>query len=245
MNNAKTKLQSLGFTSGHAQLLTVAVAVFVVLFVAKSGINWKTVFVHADSQTHMLTYDEALAQAQNEIGAVNPNQDDGSAEQIALLDRSNIDGKVLGDAIGVGEIPDADQMLLPDIVNQLKINNSNNDSQAARQQYVSAVQKIENDAQITSLLADLNTDDKDTLRSSADGWNWTIKQISNVPVPPSLQKYNQDKLVYYSVIMNIAKIYAGDQSEDGLPLMTKAMISYSDKMDALQQQLNSQYNLGL
>jgi hypothetical protein len=45
----------------------------------------------------MLTYDEALAQAQNEIGNVNPNQNDGSAEQVALLDRSNIDGKVLCD----------------------------------------------------------------------------------------------------------------------------------------------------
>ncbi|HEX3096058.1 MAG TPA: hypothetical protein VHQ20_02975, partial [Patescibacteria group bacterium] len=116
MKDFKTKFKSLGFTAGHAQLLTVAVAIFAVLFVAKSGVNLKTVFVHADTKTEMLTFD----QVHNEVAAQenqssDPTATDDSAQQLALLDRGDVDGKVLGDAIGIGEIPDADQLIVPDI----------------------------------------------------------------------------------------------------------------------------------
>src|SRR6476469_3596372 len=152
MDNAKTKLQSLGFNSAHAKLLTVVVGVFVVLFFAKSNLDVKTLFVKADSKQEVLTYDEVKNQVAQKYQSSSAGEDD-SSDQVALLSRGDVDGKVLGDAIGIGEIPDADQLLLPEISDQLQITKAPTDNADARSAYQIQAQQIENDADITGLLA--------------------------------------------------------------------------------------------
>jgi len=244
MDNAKTKLQSLGFNSAHAKLLTVVVGVFVVLFFAKSNLDVKTLFVKADSKQEVLTYDEVKNQVAQKYQSSSAGEDD-SSDQVALLSRGDVDGKVLGDAIGIGEIPDADQLLLPEISDQLQITKAPTDNADARSAYQIQAQQIENDADITGLLAEINSDDQSTLEHSVNGWEWVINTLSKVPVPASLEKFHKDKLIYYSVLMNTAKIYSHQKSEDDLPLLTKAMLSYSQKIEETRNTLNTTYNLSL
>ncbi len=244
--NAKTKLQAMGFGAGHVQLLTVAVALFAVLMYAQSSMSITTLFASADDEVKMITYEDALAESNAQYGNLaDSSVSQAEEEQLALLDRNQIDGKVLGEAIGIGEIPDADQLLLPEIDAQLKVNATAAESEVLRDQYVRWSQNIERDGNITALLAALNSTDKNLLRDSANGWNWVVTKMGNVVVPPSMQKLHKSKMVYYSVLMNITKIYAGEKSEADMPLLTKAMLSYSEKVESLRQEVNQQYSLEL
>ncbi len=243
---AKTKLQSMGFGTGHLQLLTVALALFGLLMYAQSDMSITALFVSADDEVQMITYEDALAQSEAEYGELaDSTLSEEEQQQLALLERSDIDGKVLGEAIGIGEIPDADQMFLPEIDSSLKMNSATTESEFLRNQYMRWTQNIESDAKVTTLLAGLNSTDKQVLRDSVNGWNWVISKMGNVVVPPSMQKFHKSKMVYYSVLMNITKIYAGDKSETDMALLTKAMLSYSEKVESLRQELNQQYSLEL
>ncbi len=243
----KTKLQSLGFTAAHFQLITAAVIVFGSLIFIKSDLSVRALFAQADNEKPEITYESVRNQLLAEQGLVTPNNEslESDAEQLALLDRGDIDGEVLGDAIGIGAIPDADELLLPEISSQLKLTITPQDNEATRAAYQTTVQTIEADANIVSLLGELNSSDIDTLRHAVSGWQWVINTLSATPVPASLEKYHKTQLTYYSVMMNIGKIYAGDKSEAELPLLTKAMLSYSQKAEALRAQMNEQYKLSL
>jgi hypothetical protein len=245
MNNAKTKLQNLGFTSGHVQLLTVAVAIFAVLIYAKSDINLTAMFASADEEVTMMTYEDALAEATAEQGFDYTNQNDGSEEQLALLDRGEVDGKVLGETIGIGEIPDADEMMLPEISSQLKVNAIGIESAYYRSQYQEWMHNIERDGDITNILAALNSSDPTVLREAVSGWDWVIRKMADVEVPPSLEQYHKNKMIYYSVLKGLGEIYAGDKSESDMPLLAKAMLSFSQKVESMTASLNEQYQLNL
>lgn len=248
MEETKTKIQSLGFTSGHLKLLTVAFVVIGGLIFAKSGLNIKTMFVKADNETQKqtITYEQAKA----EVEAENPPVDsstlaDSDAAQIALIDRGDVDGQVLGDAIGIGAIPDADQLVIPDITSQIHMTMDSQDDDKARLQYETTTQGIEADADIVGLLSDLNSSDQSALDHSVKGWGWVIDTLQNTPVPPSLAEFHKNKIAYYSVVMNIGKIYAGQKSDSDLQLLTKAMLSYSQKIEDLRTTINDTYKLNL
>lgn len=247
IKETKNKLKDLGFTSAHVQLLTVAFLVLGALIVFKSGINVTAMFAHADNAKPNLTYEQALAQVQAQQAQDDSNISSAESDQsqIALLDRGNIDGQVLGEAIGIGAIPDADQLPLPEITSQISMQTTSQDDDAARLAYQTAVSQTETDANIVGLLGELNSSDKPTLEHAVKGWGWVIDTLQNIPVPPSLAEFHKDKITYYIVMQNIGKIYAGQKPESDLQLLTKAMLSYSQKVDSLQTSLNDKYKLSL
>jgi hypothetical protein len=246
MQETKTKLQNLGFTSGHIQLLTVAFFVLGALIVFKSGINVTAMFAKADTEKPQVTYEQVKAEVESEYAQQNPSATSTDDQaQLALLDRGEIDGQVLGDAIGIGAIPDADQLPLPEITSQIFVKQFKYDDQDARVYYQNEIQKIESDSNVVSLLAGLNSSDKPTLDKAVQGWEWVINDLSQVEVPASLVEYHKTKLTYYSVMMNIGKIYAGQKSESDLQLLTKAMLSYSQKIESMTASVNQTYQLNI
>ena len=119
------------------------------------------------------------------------------------------------------------------------------DNQQTRMQYQQTTHALEESANIVGLLADLNSTDKETLQHSVKDWEWVIGELANIPVPVSLEKYHKTKLTYYSVMMNIGKVYAGQKAETELQLLTKAMLSYSQKIETMRAELNQMYELQL
>ena len=241
------KLKSLGFNSNHFKLLTVAVIVFGSLIFIKSGLSVGALFAQADDEKPTLTYEQAREQVLAERGTTDSSEalESEAAAQLALLDLGNIDGQVLGDAIGIGEIPDADELMLPEISSEISFNITSLDDAAAQAQYQVATQTIEADANVVGLLSELNSSDQETLDHAVSGWQWVIGAMSATPVPASLEKFHKTKLIYYSVMMNIGKVYAGQKTESDLPLLTKAMLSYGQKVETLRAQINADYNLNL
>lgn len=247
MQAIQTKLQSAGFTTGHAKLLTVSFAIFAVLFFVKSDLSIRTLFAVADNDAKILTYDDVRRQVESEMGTPQTSNAAGEEimKQIELLDRGGMDGAVLGEAIGIGAIPDADDLLLPELTANINFVSFPQDDSQSRIYYQTKTAQIENDASIISLLGALNSTDQAVLRDSVSGWQKVIDQLSAVAVPASLEKYHKAKVTYYAVLMNMGKVYAGDKSDSDMQVLTKAMLSYSQKVESLRAELNAKYGLSL
>src|SRR5262245_37453291 len=118
----QTKLQSMGFTLKHAQLIGIAVVVFAVLIFTQTGLSLKGMFASADSDKPKLTYEQVRSQVLAENGnssSLNEMNAD-NARQLAMLDLSD-DGEVLG---ANSDYPSAEEIFTPEVMNEVTIKQS-------------------------------------------------------------------------------------------------------------------------
>ncbi len=224
------KLNNAGFNKNHFQLIGLAMIVFVILIFAKSEISLKSLVTQADSKPEILTYEDALKQVSSN-NKVNSDQFNKDLEnQFALLDRGQADGKVLGEAIGIGAIPDSSELAVPEAFNEYPVVTSNDNSSVAIANYQNAITNIEARYGTVEMLADLNSDDKQMINSSLAKWKNLLLEISKINVPSSLAESHKNKIVYYYAIMKTGEVYAGQLDESKLSYYLKIMLSYANKV---------------
>lgn len=242
-----TKLKSLGFTSGHAHLLLVAVAIFGVLFFAKSNLSLRALFVKADDKVEMLTYEDARAQViaarGGEVGE-NPEAEAEAERQIALLDRSLDNGQVLGEAVGL-EVPVADQIFSQDALNKIPVKVITNSLPDDAERYSNRIAYIETSNDVLSLLANINSEDSTTIKKSQIQATRIVQMLGSIYVPQDFVEYHRYKIMYYTSLINIADIWMKNRPETDLKIQSELMFSVMNRIESLKKNLQDQYHITL
>lgn len=242
----KTKLQSLGFTSGHMHLLLVAVAFFSVLMVAKSDINIKTLFVHADDEVNMLTYEEAHADAAREFGSSGDSTASADADaQLALLDRSLDSGQVLGDSIGIGAVPAAEEIFSLDSINKIQVQEISNATDVQIKDYADKILYIESSNDVITMLANINSGDSAVIKQSQEQATRVVQMMGMIFVPEQFAEYHRYKTLYYSSLINVADIWMKNRPETDLQTQSTLLFSVMAKVESLKASLENQYKIQL
>lgn len=238
----KSKLQSLGFSSGHAHLLIVAVGVFAILFALKSDINLHAIFAHADEDSKMLTFDDAMKQATAEYGGVQTEKDKQAEEQLALLDRSLDQGKVLGEAIGIGTIPNAENIFSPEQLATIPVITTGTDT-ASLKKYEDDVMSVESKNNSAEILAQLNSTNVDTIRDAQSKVTQMIGDLKGVTVPSELVKYHRYKLIYYQTLSAVADAFATNNFDNNFQNVSKILFSVMEKVEQERVNISNQFHI--
>lgn len=243
-----TKLKSLGFTSGHAHLLLVAVAIFGVLMVTKSDINFHALFANADDEVTMLTYEDARAEViaarGGEMGS-NPEAEAEAERQLALLDRSLDSGQVLGEAVGMDNIPAADSIFSKDALNKIPVKTIYNPLPEDPQQYANKISYIESSNDVLGLLANINSTDPSVIQKAQDQATRIVQMMGSIYVPQDLVEYHRYKTMYYTSLINMADIWMKKRPETDLQVQSTLLFSVMGKVETLKSELQSKYQIQL
>jgi len=232
MKFVKTKIQQYGFTVNHIALLAVAVLIFGALVIPKTGLSITSVF-GTDEQQPMLTYDQIRGEVYAQMGVGSEDAYIQELEnQFALLDRGSTDGAVLGEIIGVGELPDPNSLHLPEVDAKYPARVINDNSPTSISDYQDAVAAIETRNGGARLFAQLSTADTNLLNQSVAGFSTILSEISQLNVPSSQLEMHKVHLSYYYSIMKMAEIYAGSGDESQLQFFLTVMMSTGNKLNS-------------
>lgn len=240
-----TKLKSLGFTASHVHLLLVAFALFSVLIVAKSDISIKALFVKADDNVEMLTYEGVRDEILAERGGVITPQTDAEAEaQFALLDRSLDNGQVLGESIGIGTIPPAEQIFSRDQLDLITLSIEETTKESV-EKYSERLLNVESQESATSLMANLNSSDPEILNKTRDQAMEIISNLKSLTVPSELVDFHRYKMIYYQSLSSMASSFAQNTLDTNFENTSKIFFSITSKLEESKSKIQDQYQVVL
>lgn len=232
----KEKLEQYGFGFNHAALITVVSLGLFSLAYAKSDISVKAMFAKAE-KNEMVTYEQVRDEVYAQAGLIN-NEDEylkGLQDQFAVLDKGNIDGKVLGEAIGMGEIPQAKDLRLPELEQMYPVRLAETQTKESIEIYLNKIKELEVKYETISLFAVLNSDDKELLTRAAGQWRLLLSELSGLSAPKAMTQYQKAKLGYYYSALKMSEVYAGKVNESELQTYFQALMSYGNALTQLEQ----------
>lgn len=240
------KLSALGFSRNHALLLGLGVVVFAILVYQKTDLSVSAMFATSAETGELLSYDQVRSELANtESGSSNIDVAKEMENKIALLDRQLEDGKVLGDSIGLGDIPSASEIFTPENLDSIKLNISNNNSIENLKRYQSQLTIIEADHDVISMLAKINSDNPSEISQSKTQAEEMIKSMVQISIPSNLVEFHRYKILYLSTLTNLAEIWLGDRAESDLKVQTSILFSVLNKIESLRSEINIKYQMTL
>ncbi len=244
MKEIKTQFKDLGFTSGHAHLLLVAVAFFAVLFVAQSDISLRALFANADSEVTMITYEDMHAKIASEYGGINLQADAEAERQLALLDRSLDSGKVLGDVVGIGAIPSVDNIFTRAQLDTITVTTvaTNNNSV---QKYAEDVLGVESQNGAVELMANLNSSDISVLRKTEEQVSVINSKLKGLTAPSELADFHRYKMIYYQSLASMANAFATNTLDTNFQNTSKIMFSVIERIEQGKNEIQNKYQVSL
>ncbi len=239
----KAKLQSMGFSLAHAQLIGVAVVIFAILVVTQTGVSIKGMFASADSEKPMLTYESVRAEvlAKNSGSSSQGEVDAENARQLAMLDLSD-DGEVLGVN---SDFPSADQIFTPDVMSKIQIKHSALTGNEAIQKYADQVLYIESNTDVLALLSNMNSEDHGVIEKSQASTKEMIGALAQVPVPTGLEDFHRYKMMYYTTLRNIGDIWLGKLAETELQTQSTILFSLTEKIESIKATVQKNNSISL
>lgn len=219
-----------GMNKNHVMVMGVVVFALASYALPKTGLSVRAMFGNGEPVA-IMTYDDARARVLADMGDISPIDNTKTKDQIALIDRGTLDTQVLGDAIGIGTIPNAKDMQLPELDQQYPVKTVEDDTEATLTRYQMALNDIETRYAVVDMLATLNSSDTESIKQSTFKWKQMLQELSAVPVPTKLQANHRARLGYYYSMMKTGEVYAGISSESELPLYVKAMLAFSSSID--------------
>jgi len=235
-----------GFTKEHIAMVAVCALSLAGIGFMKNGFNF-SLTNSSRNEMKPFTYEMALAEVQGTIPDGQGTTEDENRNQLAMLDSNFSEGSVLGSSTGTLDsiIPDAKDMLTPEILAPIKINLLSYTSDVSLNQYVEAVRFIELQDEADIILANLNTDDKTVLKETSKKVIPLVQDLLLVPVPKALEEYHKIKMIYYLQLSNLAEGYAGvpnapDPKETGMQIF-----SVMERLSQIQSEILATYGVRL
>lgn len=246
MKQSQTTLDRYGFTRNHFGLLLAALAVFTVLVMPRAGIKLSAMFSKADTDAPMITYEQTRGEVYAQMGIIDEDQYLRELEnQFALLDRGMADGAVLGESIGIGAIPNAEQVFSRELLDQIVLNVHSDNSKDAMLKYAENVLQVESANGSILLLANLNSSDAQTLMQTKQQAQAIVSGLKAVSVPSALQDLHRYKMIYYQSMAGIAEVFATGESGPEFETDSKILFSVMDKIEKTKLQIRNQYQVEL
>lgn len=239
----KTKLQSLGFTSGHVHLLLIAFAIFGILIMAKTDINFNTLFAQADDEQKMLTFEDVRDQALAQSTTLDTTLTQDEQDQLALLDRSLDNGQVLGEAVGIGSIPNAEELYSSEQMNSIPIQSTVVSNWQTVEQYANRLLRIESYYNTTEMFANLNSSDNQLIADTTTKAQAISNDMAKIPVPTDLVEYHRYKVMYYRALAAIGNTFTTQEGD--LNNQTKVLFSLTNKITGIEGWVKNEYQIEL
>jgi hypothetical protein len=239
------KLKSLGFNSAHLQLLTVAFVVVGGLIFVKSGLSVRALFVHADNEKPPVTYDSVRNQIVSESSQqADPAADAEAEKQLALLDRQLDSGQVLGESIGVGTIPNVEQVFSRSLLDQIQVKTTDTSKQSISK-YAEQVAGVETQDGAVILLGSLNSDDPTVLNQTKQSSDVVVQGLSTLIVPSELADYHRYKMLYYKSLATMADYFAKNDLNTDFQNNSKVLFSLTEKIEQIKTDIYNKYQVTL
>jgi hypothetical protein len=250
-NDASVKQQH--FHAGHIGAVALGAAVLIFMTWMKSGFDLH--LKNHDATGPLLTYEQARAEVLAENGITNAatyaSANASSTEQLAMLDPSLGMGSVLGASTGTpistdtlaSEIPAAEQLLTPQILNGIPVKVLATTSQESVIQYQSDVDAVEAADNVATVMANLTSQDAKALNDTAHSIEVLLQDLLQVDVPQDLVKYHRVKLLYYNELRQLAQAYAGDQGARDSQDLGLEILSLTDYLNNLKQDIFNKYGV--
>lgn len=229
----KITKEELGFNKNHGMIIAAVILAFAIYASPALGFDVKRIFIKDKNSFSLepITYESVRSKVMADMGVSESPDYKKMQDQLALIDRGAIDTRVLGEAIGIGEIPSPSEMQLPEMLQEYPLNIISNNDLAKVAGFKQAVSEIENKHGLIDLMATLNTTDASVIKDRLPIWKQMLAELSRVPVPSSFAEEFRARFGFYYSMMKTGEIYAGLVDESELPLYLKAMMAFSSKME--------------
>lgn len=246
MQNSQSTMSELGFNRNHYLLALAAVLIFSVLVIPQTGLKISALFAKGENSQGMVTYEEVRKQVYAENNIVDDEQYLKDLEnQFALLDRGEVDGAVLGQAIGIGAVPDASQVFTRDMLDQIVLTTSSDNSAAAIQKYSEQLLQVEAENNAIMSLANLNSTDSQILEQSKVQASEVVSGLLGVTVPTSLLDFHRYKLIYYQNIIALADSFISGEQSDDFENQTAILLSVMERIEQIKSEVWTAYQIQL
>lgn len=237
-----------GIHFGHLGIVMLCAIVLIFTAWMKSGFNF-ILSPGSEPITKILTYDQAMAQVLAEAGE-SPQSSiaDGSgsnSNQLAMIDPMLSDVAVLGTSTGTLDtvIPSGDQVLTPEILNNIKVTVIATTSLEAIKKYKDDLEFVENQDGAASIIADLTSQDSALLKTDADKITQLLVDLLQVEVPAPLADYHKVTLLYYTELRELALGYSGDVNARDPKDVGLEIFPITDYLENAKSNLLSKYGL--
>ncbi len=233
----------MGFTLAHAQLIAIAVVVFVILVATQSSLDIKAMFAGASTPEKMLTYESVRTEVLAENGS-DSNQDEMNAEnarQLAMLNLSD-NGEVLGVN---SDFPSAEELFSPEMMDKIAIKHSSLNGDAAIKKYADQILYVESAVDVLALLTNMNNEDHSAVEQSQNSAKSMIASMAAVPVPSGLEDYHRYKMMYYTTLINIGDIWLGKRDQSELQDQSKILFSLTEKIESIKASVLTKSSISL
>jgi len=244
---------SFGFTAGHFMLIAACIVALLGFAFLRGDVTWAKLtsnlpLLHAASTQPLVTYDQALAQAKQQLGMDNalPAQSGVVANQqksdVALLDASSTAGSVLG--ASTEPLPSVDELFTQEKLDAINVNSTPVTNQQTVQDYFNNITVVEINYNAPVLLSAFAAQNSDVLSKTHDAYLQMIADLRGIPVPAGLVTYHKMKLVYYSTLASLAdSMSSGDSGRSDSILAGNLYFELSGKVDQMETQLKAQYGI--
>ncbi len=242
----KTKLQTKNFTEhlhyGHLAII-VGCAVFLVgTMILKNGFDLSSLVARADSEgTETISYEEIKRQVAAESKVVIEDPDKLS-DDIAMLDPGSQAGKVLGESIGF-KVVEPNELATDPRFQSIKVLTTSGIQKSDIEMYALESLRIESENNGLLILAYLNSDDLAALDQAILKSQDIVTLLEQIYVPSHLESFHKMKIIYYKSLEQIARNFAGQQTNVSLQQATSDMFSAINAMSPIRTTIYSRYQV--
>ncbi len=228
-------MKELGFNRNHFLIGLTAVAIFGVLVFSKTGVSLSAMFTKADETQPVLTYEQAKGEVFAEMGIIDEEKYLAELEnQFALLDRGQVDGAVLGQAIGIGAVPNSEQIFTREMLDQIPVIKSSDNSREAIQRYSELLLGAEAESGAMISIANLNSSDPSVLNQAKVSAAKAVSNLKSLSVPSELADFHRYKMIYYQNLVAIADSLINSDENQDLQNQTSIFLSITERINQIK-----------
>lgn len=221
-----------------------AVAVFLL------GVSWMknpeifSVF-SKKSAPRLYTYEQAVAEtsgssmlAENSSAA---NED--VTEQLAQADPAIGEGRVLGASTGTEDsvVPQAEQMLTPEILNQIKVREISTSSPQAVKNYFEELSNVSYENGLAEVMTYISGSGNDTPAVMEEKVQKLVQAILAIEVPTPVVKYQKVNILYIAQLRQMILANAGNTDAGSAEDIGMSILSLNNYLEQLKADLLQKY----
>ena len=231
---------------GHVGIIALCAAFLIFATWMKSGFNLSLrPIAQSSSAGQVLTYEQAKAEVLAQMGPAPTTDGSVTDQQLALVDPVNHGGEVAGTSTAEQVFPSADQMVTPEMLDQIKIKTTDVSNADTIKTYSDRVAFVEAQYNALGILSDLNNQDSTTLKNVDITTKAIVSNLAQIPVPKELVTYHKIKMMYYTTLGYMAQAFSGENKNIDLERLSSILFSLTEKLDSIQGEIMTNYNVQL
>lgn len=195
----------------------------------------------AENENKALTYEDARNEVAKQLGEPHGSINEELSKQLASINPTEQNGKVLGESIGLTPVP-AEKLFTKELLDQIDVATTQDNSLPALAKYNKDLSLVETLYDDLGIYSALNSSDVTEIKNAGLQSLTIVAQLKAMVVPSNVLEYHRYKILYYVTFSQLAETMAGSNTYD-LESVINQVFSIQDKLSALRKQLLNLYNI--